>query len=141
MYGPYFPCNMNRKAYEAAWDTLYKLANTPTIPAGGGWVWVSPLSRLHGCESYFNPEMLGCYAGEWSLLSATLSAVDAAVVGGHAPSRATAPWSVCGQAATDYFFFSDGLSAANRDYLLNCPVMTPIESFRSEFGATSQWPL
>lgn len=140
MYGPYFPCHMNRIAYEAAWATMFKLANTPTVAIGGGWNWINPLARLNGCGPNFSVDAFGCYCGQWQLLSSALSGVDTAIAGGNANTRDFAPWSVCGQGTTDYFYFQDSISASSQEYFRNCPVMLPVESFRSDMGALLSYP-
>lgn len=73
-------------------------------------------------------------------MSSALSGVDTAIAGGNANTRDFAPWSVCGQGTTDYFYFQDSISASSQEYFRNCPVMLPVESFRSDMGALLSYP-
>ena len=137
-YGPYFPCHMNRVAYERAWGALYKLANAPTITIGGGWNWVSPLTNRFGCGVLFDLKNFG---SQWTALSVALSSLDHTITAGQNNRYLeTAPWSVCGQATSEYFYFVDNTVNSRLGYYHNCPIMTPMDSFRREFGATQNYP-
>lgn len=124
VHGQWFPSAMDRQWFQSGQNQLMELVNTKTIELGGGWTWISPQSRS---VSHFDLTQLRQACGNWEPLSTQLSNLDTTI---------SIPYSICGQAVSEFLYNSDAIVGTQRDQYDNCPILLPLDQFRHELCAT-----